>query len=154
MRASDGSVSIDPLDVLDLEDGVGERLGGAVVDLLGEPRSLGLLRLHDPHLDIVWTADLGDERGVAALEEQPGALERALGELQLVELGLVVAKVSGQVLDVAAEGATPGIVRSGLGRVGGAIDGGGAGHRLGVAWRDHRRRASSRISCHWPSSSA
>ena len=35
----------DPLDVLHLEDRIRQRLGGAVVDFLGEPRPLGLLRL-------------------------------------------------------------------------------------------------------------
>ena len=42
----------DALDVLDLEDGVDERLGRPVVDLLGEPRALGLLGLDDAHLDV------------------------------------------------------------------------------------------------------
>ena len=62
----------DPLDVLDLEDRVRQRLGRSVVDLLGEPRALGLLGLDDPHLDIGRdgvVAGLGDEARVAALEE-------------------------------------------------------------------------------------
>src|SRR5206468_11520501 len=41
-----------PLDDLDLEDGVGQRLRGPVVDLAGETAPLRLLRLDDAHLGI------------------------------------------------------------------------------------------------------
>ena len=40
-----------PIEVLDLEDGVGQDLGRAVVDLLGEPLALPLLGLDDPQRD-------------------------------------------------------------------------------------------------------
>ena len=96
MRASSGSRVDDPLDVLDLEDRVAERLGRPVVDLLGEPGALGLLGLDDPHLDVARgrrAADLGEQGRVAALEEEPRALERPLGELELGQLGLVLAEV-------------------------------------------------------------
>ena len=41
-----------PLHDLHLEGRVGERLGGAVVDLPGEAGPFGLLGLHDPHLHL------------------------------------------------------------------------------------------------------
>ena len=42
----------DAVDELHLEDRVRERLGGSVVDLLGEPDALALLGLDDPHLEL------------------------------------------------------------------------------------------------------
>ena len=108
------------------------------MDLLRQPRSLGLLRLDDPHLDVARgrrAADVGQQRRVAALEEQPRPLERALGELQLGQLGLVVAQIGGEGLDVAAEGPPAGVVGAGLGRVGRAIDRGRAGRPCAVGRR-------------------
>ena len=71
----------DAVDELHLEDRVRQRLGRSVVDLLGEPGALGLLRLDDPHLQRRrrrWAASAADDEGrVAALEEQPRALEVA-----------------------------------------------------------------------------
>ena len=63
------------------------------------------------------SADVGDQGGVAALEEEPGALEGPLGQLELGQLGLVVAEVRRQVIDVAAQGAPLGVVGAGLGRI-------------------------------------
>ena len=68
----------DPLDVLDLEDRVGQGLRRAVVDLLGEARALGLLGLDDPQLGFLGgpeaTAALGLEFVVAVVATlRPGA---------------------------------------------------------------------------------
>src|SRR5207249_11474199 len=62
-----------PLDDLDLEDGVGQRLRGPVVDLAGETAPLRLLRLDDAHLGIGRrrrAARVGDEAGVLAREDR------------------------------------------------------------------------------------
>ena len=67
----------DSLDVFDLEDGVRERLRRAVVDLLGEPGTLGFLSLDDPHLQVCRqprVRDLREQAGIAALQEEPGVL--------------------------------------------------------------------------------
>ena len=73
----------------DLEDRVRQRLGRPVVDLLGEPRALGLLRLDDPHREVavgIGRVARCDERGIAALQEQPGPRQGSLGELELGQL--------------------------------------------------------------------
>ena len=149
----------DPLDVLDLEDRVGEGLGRAVVDLLGEPRALGLLGLDDPHLEVARgrrPADLGQQRRVAALEEEPRPLEGPLGELELGQLGLALAEVRGERVDVAAQRPSAGVVGAGLGRVGGTVHrgrrrSGRAGRRSG---RGPRRRARRAAPASRPSASA
>ena len=125
VRASSGSGLDDPLDVLDLEDRVRERLGRPVVDLLGEPRALGLLGLDDPHLGVVrgrrGAPTSASSGRVAALEEEPASARgSARASSSLAELGLVVAEVASiRVVDVAAEGPSAGVVGAGLGRVGG-----------------------------------
>ena len=96
----------DLLDVLHAEDRVGQRLRRPVVDLLGEARPLGLARLHDPHLEVVGELRrrrVGEERGVPALEEEPGALQAAHGQLQARQLGLALAQLGRLERDPAAQ---------------------------------------------------
>ena len=131
-----------------------ERLRRAVVDLLGEARALGLLGLDDAHLVVARgrrSADLGQQGRVAAFEEEPRPLERPLGELQPGELGLTVADVSGECLDVAAQRASSGIVGAGLGRVGRPVHGCGAGlPRVPSACARSSASSASRRTCHSP----
>ncbi len=111
-----------------------ERLGRSVVDLLGEAGALRLLGLDDAHLDVALgrrRTDLGDEGGVAALEEQPGPLEGPFRELQLGQLGLPLADVDREGLDVAAERPSPEVVGACLGGVRGAVHRGRRGSRPG-----------------------
>ena len=58
---------------------------------------------------------LADQGRVAALEEEPGPLERLPGQLELGQLGLVRARSTVQVVDVAAQRPPPRVVRTGLG---------------------------------------
>src|SRR5664280_1650613 len=86
LRADGSRVSVEnPLDVVSLEDRVHERLGRAVVDLLGEPDALRLARLDQPHPEVVGQVRrrwVRLERGVASFEEEPRALQSADGQLQ------------------------------------------------------------------------
>ena len=94
------------------------------------------------------TADLREQGGVAALEEEPRSLERALGELQLGELGLTVADIDGEQLDVAAEGPSAGIIGAGLGRVGSPVHRCGPGlaaRAVGAAAVVHLERVAHRL---------
>ncbi len=95
LGAGHGRVGVeDAVDELHLEDRVRQRLGRAVVDLLGEADALALLGLDDPHLELGGRAGQvvgGHERVVAALDEQPRRLEVADGELEARELRLVAA---------------------------------------------------------------
>ena len=90
----------DPLDVLDLEDRVRERLGRPVVDLLGEPRPLRLLGLDDPHLDVVRRSPgrRPSLTSVASPRSRKSHVRSRLrsGELELGQLGLVAAELAGQ----------------------------------------------------------
>ena len=121
LRPGEALVAVDDaLDVLDLEDRVREDLGRPVVDLLGEPRSLRLLGLDDPH------RELGREGGVAAheavvaaLEEEPRALEVAQRDLDLRQLGLLRAQVVAELDHVRAERPGPVVLGAGLRGVGG-----------------------------------
>ena len=107
----------DALDVFDLEDRIGQGLGGSIVDLLGQARPFGFLGLDDPHLDVGrchGPVGAGDERRVAALEEQPGVLKGPMRELEPRELGLVASDIGLQTLDIRAERARACIVGPGL----------------------------------------
>ena len=124
----------DALDVLDLEDRVRQGLGRPVVDLLGETRSLGLLGLDDPHLDVVRTVRRRRRSGTRL--ESPrsrnsqAALEAAMGELEPGELRLVAADVASRgarrpsgasasrASSAPASAASTALVGSGLGPVG------------------------------------
>jgi hypothetical protein len=74
------------------------------VHLLGEPAALGLLRLDDAHPQVgreLWVGRVGEQARVTALEEQPGALEVLLGQLQLAQLLLVEPQLGREALDLA-----------------------------------------------------
>ena len=108
----------DALDELRLEDGVRQRLGRTIVDLLGEARPLGLLGFHDAHRHVGVghpVGRLGDERAVTALEEEPHARQGPFGDLELVERRVLGAELRAERLDVAAQRAPAGIVGAGLG---------------------------------------
>ncbi len=127
-----------PLDVLDLEDRVRQGLGRTVVDLLGQAGPLGLLGLDDPHLHVVRpvrSGPLGHEAGVAALQEEPGALQAPVGELEPGELRLAATELHLQALDLRPEGTDPGVLGAGLGRLHG-LDRGALRWVQAVAGRD------------------
>jgi len=158
------------LDVLDLEDGVGQRLCRSVVHLLGEADPLGLLGLHDAHPQVgreLRVGGVGEQARIAALQEEPRALEVLLGQLELAQLLLVEAELAREPLDLGAAGAPQRILGAGLGgrgrvgRVGGAgrstwvpAGSGRAPARFGrVPSRRSSRSCSSRRACQRPSSS-
>ena len=70
---------------------------------------------------VVGSADLCQQGRVATFEEEPGALERPLGEFQLGQLGLALADVRGEPFDIATQGPPSGVIGTGLGRVGGTV---------------------------------
>jgi hypothetical protein len=90
------------------------------VDLLGEPRSLRLLGLDDPHLDVRRQAVAGalavaDEARIAALKEEPGRLEVAQRDLELRELRLLLAELAAERVDLRPERPDAGVLRTDLG---------------------------------------
>ncbi len=132
-RASEsGSMTL--LDVLDLEDRVAERLGRAVVDLLGQPRRA---RPPAPRRSASGRRRRSSVRptsvsSVASPRSRNSHVRSsvALGELELGQLGLVVAEVGGQRLDVPAQRPPARVVGAGLRSIGGPIDRGGAGRAI------------------------
>jgi hypothetical protein len=114
----------DPLDVLDLKDGVGQSLSRTVVDLLSQARALGLLGLDDAHLQIggqAGSGDLGEQAGVATLQEEPGVLHAPNRKLELRKLLLVATQIRRQAFDVRPESLLAGIFGAclrGGGRIG------------------------------------
>ena len=142
----------DPLDVLDLEDRVAERLGRAVVDLLGEPRALGLLGLDDAHLEVARGRRARRPRSsrVASPRSRKSHVRSRVrsASSSLAELGLAVAEVDRSGSSTSPRRAAPaGVVGAGLGGVGGAVDRRGrwscrgAVDRRAIARRRARRAA-------------
>src|SRR4051794_3723666 len=109
------------------------------MDLLREAAALGLLGLDDPHLELRRQRRqlvVGDERGVATLEEQPRALEVSDRELQAGQLGLVDAELGPGATGAPAPGGGRGAGAPRLGRGRGPCVGGCAiACRLGHAVR-------------------
>ena len=101
LRPGQPSVLADhPLDVLHLEDRVRQDWAG-LMDLLGQPGSLRLLGLDDPHPELGGQVLAAVQAAwVATLQERPGALEVAKRDLQLGELRLVAAELMAEVRDV------------------------------------------------------
>ena len=105
------------------------------MDLLGQARTLGLLGLDDAHLQVRGQAgvgDLGEQAGVAALEEEPGVLHASHRQLELGQLLLVLAQIARQALDLDPQGLLAGVLGAGLG-------GGRRGDRPPCAARADRR---------------
>jgi hypothetical protein len=95
------------------------------VDLLGQAAPLGLLGLDDPHPQIrreLGVGRVGQQARVAALDEQPGALEVLLRKLELAQVLLVEPELGREALDLGAGRSHPHILGTGLGRAAGSVE--------------------------------